>query len=114
MITLYGIPSCDTVRKARRWLEERGVVYRFHDFRKHGLGAELLRQWVVELGWEVLLNRRGLVWRTLPERLRAEVDEARAVQLMLDNSTIIKRPVLDTGERRIVGFSENRYGELIG
>lgn len=116
MVTLYGIPNCDTVKKARRWLGERGVVYCFHDFRKDGLGAALLGQWVAELGWEVLLNRRGLVWRRLPEALKAGIgiDETRAIQLMIDNPALIKRPVLDAGDLREVGFSEDRYREIFG
>ena len=109
MVTLYGIPNCDTVRKARRWLDEHGVAYRFHDFRKDGLDASKLRRWVDELGWETLLNRTGTTWRAAPDALKAGVDAESAIAFMLQTPAAIKRPVLDIGERRVVGFSEARY-----
>ena len=109
MITLYGIPNCDTVRKARRWLDAQGIAYRFHDFRKDGLDERSLRAWVDELGWEALLNRSGTTWRSAPEEVKAGLDAETAVTFMLHTPAAIKRPVLDIGERRIVGFSEARY-----
>ncbi|HGG60042.1 MAG TPA: ArsC family reductase [Gammaproteobacteria bacterium] len=112
MITLYGIPNCDTIRKARRWLDERGVDYRFHDFRKDGLERDQLQAWVDELGWETLLNKRGLMWRRLPEEKKADLDEKRAVALLLEEPAMIKRPVLDLGDRRVVGFSPEDYAAL--
>jgi Spx/MgsR family transcriptional regulator len=111
-ITLYGIANCDSVRKARKWLAERGVDYRFHDFRKDGLDERQLRAWVAELGWEALLNRRGSTWRKLPESVRAGMDEAAAVRVMLEQPAIIKRPLLDLGGERRIGFSPAGYGEL--
>jgi len=114
MVTLYGIANCDTVRKARRWLEAQGVDYRFHDFRKDGLVREQLEAWASELGWEQLLNRRGITWRKLPEELRSGIDQAGAVQVMLEHPAIIKRPLLDLGRRRILGFSPDLYTELFG
>jgi arsenate reductase len=109
MITLYGIPNCDTVRKARRWLETQGVAYRFHDFRKDGLDEARLRAWVGELGWEALLNRSGTTWRSAPDALKSGVDAESAIAFMLQAPAAIKRPVLDIGEQRVVGFSEARY-----
>jgi len=112
MITLYGIPNCDTVRKARRWLDAQDINYQFHDFRKEGLQASLLQEWEAELGWETLINRRGMSWRKLPEQTRKEIDQSSAIQLMLENPTLIKRPILDLGNSRHVGFSETQYQEL--
>ena len=112
MLTLYGIPNCDTVRKARRWLDEHGVAYRFHDVKKQGLEPERLNAWVDELGWEALLNRRGTTWRKLPEAVREGMDRAGAIQVMLENPSIIRRPLLDDGEARHLGFSESQYREL--
>ena len=114
MVVLYGIPTCDTVRKARRWLEAQGVAYRFHDFRKDGLTPEQLEAWTAELGWEQLLNRRGTTWRKLPEELRTGIDRAGAVRLMLEHPAIIKRPLLDLGARRVPGFTPDLYTELFG
>ena len=111
-ITLYGIRNCDTMRKARQWLDAHGVDYQFHDYRKDGLDEEQLRAWVDELGWEALLNKRGLTWRKLPPEVREAIDEESAIQIMRENPAIIKRPLLDLGDRRVVGFDEARYAEL--
>ena len=111
-ITLYGIANCDSVRKARKWLAERGVEYRFHDFRKDGLDERQLRAWVAELGWEALLNRRGTTWRKLSETVRDGIDEQAAVRVMLEQPAIIKRPLLDLGGERRLGFSPASYEEL--
>ncbi|MES9962924.1 MAG: ArsC family reductase [Candidatus Sedimenticola sp. 20ELBAFRAG] len=113
MITIYGIPNCDTMKKARKWLENQGIEYEFHDFKKRGLDEELLRSWVGELGWEILLNRRGMMWRKLSDDAKANIDEASAIKIMLETPSIIKRPVLDINSRRIVGFSEKTYTELL-
>lgn len=112
MTILYGIKNCDTVKKARKWLEAHGVDYRFHDFRADGLDEARLRGWVIELGWETLVNRRGTTWRQLPAEVRESIDEASAIALMLGNPALIKRPVLDLGERRVVGFSDQAYTDL--
>lgn len=109
--TLYGIKNCDTVRKARRWLAEHGIEYRFHDFRTNGLDPDLLRTWVAEIGWEALLNRRGITWRSLPEETRDGLDESGATELMLGEPTLIRRPVLDLGSRRLVGFEPGCYAQ---
>ncbi len=114
MITIYGIPNCDTMKKARKWLDEHGVEYEFHDYRKRGIEEDRVRAWVAELGWEVLLNRRGMMWRKLPEEIRASMDEATAIRTMLETPSIICRPVLDTGDARHVGYAKDRYLELFG
>jgi arsenate reductase len=112
MITIYGIKNCDTMKKAMRWLDDHGVEYRFHDYRKDGLDSKTLRAWEKELGWEVLLNRRGMLWRKLPESIRNAINRKSALQCMEDNPGIIKRPVLDLGQRRVVGFKPEEYQQL--
>lgn len=114
MITLYGIPNCDTMKKARKWLDANGVEYRFHDFKKLGLERERLLDWSRKAGWEILLNRRGMMWRKLSAEAKANIDEASALEIMLETPTIIKRPVLDLDGEIIVGFSEAKYSELFG
>ncbi len=114
MVTLYGIRNCDTMKKARAWLDGNSVDYAFHDYKKQGIDEGLLRAWVAELGWENLLNRRGMMWRRLPEEARANMDTERAVRTMLETPSIIRRPVLDTGSARHVGFSAERYAEIFG
>ena len=108
---VYGIPNCDQVKKARAWLDARGLAYRFHDFRRDGLAPELLAGWVRELGWEALLNRKGTTWRAIPEAQRP-VDQAGAVALMLAKPTVIKRPVLARGARHSVGFAADAWAAL--
>ena len=107
--TLYGIPNCDTVKKARMWLGERGVAYAFHDYKKAGIDRTSLERWCDEHGWEVVLNRAGTTFRKLPDAERADLDQDRAVALMLAQPSMIKRPVLDLGDRRIVGFKPEIY-----
>ncbi|MFZ5594082.1 MAG: ArsC family reductase [Pseudomonadota bacterium] len=114
MATVYGIKNCDTVKKALAWLDDHGITYQFHDFRKNGLDEQLLREWVKELGWEALLNRRGTTWRRLPEPDRENLDEARAIRLMLAQPSVIKRPVLDVGTSRHLGFGVTDYERLFG
>jgi arsenate reductase len=103
MITLYGIPNCDTCRKARKWLDGKGIAHRFHDFRKDGLDTATVEAWAAELGLEVLVNRRGTTWRGLAEADKARLDSAPAA-LLTEAPTLLKRPVIDLGERRLVGF----------
>ncbi len=112
MVTVYGIKNCDTIKKARKWLEARGVDYRFHDFRADGLDEKQLRSWVAELGWETLLNTRGTTWRRLADNVRTNVDAQKAVALMLEHPAIIKRPILDLGDRRYVGFKDADYAAM--
>ena len=113
MITLYGIKNCDTIRKARRWLAGHDIDYRFHDFRADGISEEMLAPWLDEPGWEALLNRRGTTWRRLPETERASIDRDSAMRIMLAQPAIIKRPLLDTGKARHVGFSEEAWRSLL-
>ena len=114
MVALYGIPNCDTMKKARAWLHAHGVDYRFHDYKREGLDEIRLRAWVAELGWEALVNRRGTTWRKLPEDVREGMDAEAAIRIMLESPSIIRRPVLDTGEVRHAGFSETDYERLLG
>ena len=114
MVTIYGIKNCDTMKKAMRWLDEHGIEYRFHDYRKDGLDGKQLRAWEKELGWETLLNRRGMMWRKLPQEVRDSIAEESAVRLMLDAPSIIKRPVLDVDGDIHVGFKADEYQALLG
>jgi len=113
MIEIYGIPNCDTMKKARKWLEAHGIEYRFHDFKKEGIDPELLHNWVAKAGWETLLNRRGMMWRKLPQEVRDNIDEKSAIQIMLETPTIIKRPVLVNDDDLLVGFSDQVYDKLL-
>ncbi len=108
-MTLYGIPNCGTMKKARAWLDEHGIAYEFHDYKKAGLDEDQLRAWVAELGWEQLINKRGQMWRRLEPSVRDNLDEEGAIRVMLETPSIIRRPVLDTGGERHVGFSEDQY-----
>lgn len=112
MITLYGIKNCDTVKKARKWLESEGIQYQFHDFREDGLEQKSVQQWIKELGWEVLLNKRSTSWKALDEKAREAMDDANAVKAILEQPTLIKRPLLDTGKERFTGFSAANYTKI--
>lgn len=112
MIRLFGITNCDTMKKARHWLDSQGIAYDFHDYKKQGLDEALLRAWVAELGWERLINRQGMMWRKLPPEVRDRLDEEGAISVMLATPSIIRRPLLDTGRARHLGFSEAAYAEI--
>jgi arsenate reductase len=112
MTTLYGIPNCDTVQQARSWLDAHNIDYRFHDFRKDGLTRTRLQDWERQLGWETLLNRRGTSWRRLPEAVRDGIGRQAAIQVMLDQPAIIKRPLLEYAGHLQVGFSADSWREL--
>lgn len=114
MNTLYGITRCDTMKRARAWLDAHGVAYTFHDYTKAGLDEGLAGAWVAELGWEVLINRRGTTWRKLPEPLREGMDARTALRLMVENPSIVRRPLLDTGDARHLGFSPEQYQGIFG
>jgi len=114
MITIYGIRNCDTMKKARAWLDAHRVAHAFHDYRTAGVDEDRLRGWAREHGWERLLNRAGTTYRKLPEADKAGLDEEKAIALMLAQPSMIKRPVLDLGERRIVGFRPELYAEALG
>ncbi len=113
MITLYGIPNCDSIKKAKRWLENAGLEYRFHNYRSDGLTQEMLEQWVTELGFEALLNRRGTTWRKLGEAEKSGINAERAIELMLAQPALIKRPLLDTGKEKLLGFSQESFSALL-
>lgn len=107
--TMYGIKNCDTVAKARKWLEARGQAYDFHDYKTAGVDRATLEGWVQEHGWETILNRSGTTFRKLAEADRQDLDADKAVALMLAQPSMIKRPILDLGDRRIVGFKPEIY-----
>ena len=109
MITIYGIKNCDTVKKACQWLDDNRIVYHFHDVRKKGLSAKMLRDWENALGWEKMLNKRSTTWKGLSEDLRKKVNKETAIALMLENPTLIKRPLLDMGESKQLGFKPDEY-----
>jgi arsenate reductase len=114
MITLYGIPNCDTVKKARAWLSERGLAHTFHDFKKQGVPPGELARWTQAAGWEKLLNRKGTTWRKLDAAAQAAVvDAASAQSLMLAHPSVIKRPVVDWGEDITVGFDAAAWTERV-
>jgi arsenate reductase len=107
--TIYGIKNCDTMKKARTWLDEHGVRYDFHDYKTAGIDAARLEGWCRQVGWEVLLNRSGTTFRKLPESERGDLNERKAVALMLAQPSMIKRPVLERGGKTIVGFNPATY-----
>jgi arsenate reductase (glutaredoxin) len=108
-VTLFGIPNCDTVKKARRWLDERGVAYAFHDYKKAGIDAPRLGRWANEAGWEPLLNRAGTTFRKLPEAETAGLDRERAMALMIAHPSLIKRPVVEGAGPLLVGFKPDAW-----
>ena len=108
-LTLYGITNCDTMKKARAWLDGYGVAYAFHDYKTQGIDRAHLEAWCKELGWEVLLNRAGTTFRKLPDPEKENLTERKAVALMLAQPSMIKRPVLDLGAGRVVGFKPDIY-----
>ena len=112
--TLFGIKNCDTMKKAWTWLDQHGVAYAFHDYKKAGIDRSTLEGWVRKVGWEVLLNRAGATFRKLPDAERQGVDEARAITLMLAQPSMIKRPVLEVEGQLIVGFRPEIYAGLFG
>lgn len=113
MITVYGIKNCDTVKKALKWLDLHQHTYQFHDFRTQGLDEKLLQSWVERLGWEALLNKRGTTWRKLPEALKQEMNKNTAITIMLEHSTVIKRPVLVSAGTLMVGFDTADYNRQL-
>ncbi|MBZ8134302.1 ArsC family reductase [Afifella sp. IM 167] len=108
-VTIYGIRNCDTMKKARAWLEENGVDYAFHDYKSAGIERDKLRGWAGKVGWEKLINRAGTTFRKLPEADKEGLDEAKAIGLMLENPSMIRRPVLEKGGELLVGFKPAEY-----
>ncbi|ACO80048.1 arsC family protein [Azotobacter vinelandii CA] len=110
---LYGIKACNTMKKARAWLDAQGVAYRFHDYKSAGIDRAHLEKWCAEHGWQVVLNRAGTTFRKLDDTQKADLDQARAIELMLAQPSMIKRPVLDLGERSLVGFKPELYSAAL-
>lgn len=113
---IYGIPNCDTVRKARKWLNAEEIEYNFHDFKKEGVNADDLERWADRCSWEVLLNRRGTTFRKLDDADKADVDRDKAIALMREHPSMIKRPIAETddGTRVLVGFAESEWKNAFG
>jgi arsenate reductase len=110
-ITIYGIKNCDTMKKARAWLDSHGVAYRFHDYKAEGIERARLVNWAKQVGWETLLNRAGTTFRKLDDADKEALSETRAIALMLAQPSMIKRPVLDLGDKLLVGFKPEIYGK---
>lgn len=113
MTILFGISNCDTVRKARHWLSTHDVDFEFHDFRKDGLERATLERWCQSLGWEALLNKRSTSWRNIADEEKAALDETKAIDLMLETPTLIKRPVLVLDDDVVLGYSDKQYSQLV-
>jgi arsenate reductase (glutaredoxin) len=113
-ITIYGIKNCDTMKKARAWLDSHGVVYEFHDYKAAGAPKEKLKAWTSELGWETLLNRAGTTFRKLPDADKEGLNERKALALMIEQPSMIKRPVLEAGGKLLVGFKPDVYAKEFG
>jgi arsenate reductase len=111
-ITIYGIRNCDTMKKARAWLESRGIDHEFHDYKVDGIDEARLKSWLQVTGWETLLNRAGTTFRKLPDAAKQGLDEHQALRLMLEHPSMIKRPVLERGKTLLVGFSAEKYSGL--
>lgn len=114
MTTIYGIKACDTMQKARGWLADRGVAYEFHDYKSQGVDRARLEDWARQVGWEILLNRSGTTFRKLADSDKADLDEAKAIGLMLAQPSMIKRPVLETDRGLVVGFKPDLYAATFG
>ncbi len=112
MIKIYGIKNCDTIKKAFKWLDEKGVEYAYHDYRKDGIDEAMVSGFVAELGLDKVLNTRGTTWRKLPEEVKDTLDDADAIKLLAENEAMIKRPIFDLGERLFIGFSKKDQEEL--
>lgn len=111
-VTIFGIKNCDTMKKARAWLDKRGVAYAFHDYKTAGIARSMLENWTREVGWEVLLNRSGRTFRALPEKDREGLTDKKAIALMAAQPSMIKRPVLDIDGRLLVGFVSEQYEKV--
>ncbi|MGZ3410671.1 MAG: ArsC family reductase [Xanthobacteraceae bacterium] len=111
-ITIYGIKNCDTMKKARAWLDKRGVAYAFHDYKTAGIARGQLETWAKDVGWETLLNKAGTTFRKLPEKDKEGLTEKKAIALMVAQPSMIKRPVLDVGGKLSVGFKPEQYGAI--
>ena len=113
MLTVFGIKSCDSCRRARKFLTDHNIEFRFHDLREDGLDIQMLERWTQRIGWARLLNKQSLTWRKIPEVDRADMTHDKALAAMIDNPTLVKRPVLEDNKFIAVGFSEKRFGDFI-
>ena len=113
-VTIYGIKNCDTMKKARAWLDDRGVAYAFHDYKAVGIERGVIEGWAREVSWETLLNRAGTTFRKLPEKDQEGLTDKKAIALMVAQPSMIKRPVLDVGGKLLVGFKPERYEQAFG
>jgi len=112
MLTVFGIKSCDTCRRARKYLTEQDIEFRFHDVRDDGLDIQMLERWAVRIDWQKLLNKQSLTWRKIPEVDRNDMNKDKAFALMIDRPTLLKRPVLEAEKFLAVGFSEKRFSDF--
>lgn len=112
MITIYGIKNCDSVKKARGWLEERGLDYQFHDFKTAGVPAEKLEGWLADFGWKQVINRRSKSWRELTPDVRAHMDNRQALDAAIETPTLIKRPIVEQNNRILIGFDPQQFEQL--
>ena len=113
-LTLYGIPNCDTVKKARTWLDSRKIAYHFHDYKKQGIDAASLKRWQILVGTPVILNQRGTTWRKLADADKAGLTDTKAIALMQANPSLIKRPVVEGAKQLLVGFSPDDWDKVLG
>ena len=112
MLTIHGIPNCDSCRNARKWLDAASVDYRFHDIRKDGLSRDSLERWEAHAGWKKILNTRSTTWRSLSDTDKADVDAGKAIDLILTHPTLLKRPVADDGDTILIGFNPDAYASF--
>lgn len=112
-VTIYGIKNCDTMKKARTWLDKNGVVYAYHDYKAAGIERDRLEAWAAKVGWELLINRAGTTFRKLPDKDKEGLTEKKAMALMIAQPSMIKRPVLEAGGKIVVGFKPEQYEELL-
>ncbi|KZN12799.1 ArsC family reductase [Marinomonas sp. TW1] len=113
MLNIYGIKNCDTMKKAFRWLDEHQVEYQFHDYKKEGVNAELAATWVAKLGWEAVINKRGTTWRKLTDDVKENMNESNAVALMLEQPSVIKRPLIVKNDDVYLGFNAEQYTQTL-
>ncbi len=113
MIKIYGIPNCDTMKKAMKWLDKNKLIYEFHDYKKWGVPEKELKQWTKIAGWEIILNKRSTTWKNLSDKIKKNLNEHSSIRIMMENPSAIKRPVLVNGTSLIIGFKEDEYKSLL-
>ena len=112
-LTLFGIKNCDTMKKAMKWLDDNSVAYHFHDYKKEGVPEQRLRQWLEALGWETVINKRGTTWRKLDDVVKESMNTEKSVNLAMENSSVIKRPILQSNDFILVGFKADEWGNTL-